>query len=125
MRGLLAIRDALQEHDGPARPIVSSPTTRPTSRRRCGVADAETLRSSSPRTGRGIGHLAAVALRNVDWLLTPARAGAPRRPVLDVLAPGVGAYRGEVVLTEKADPPPTIRCSGCARPRPRPCVTSS
>ena len=55
-------------------------------------------------TGRAIGHLAAVALRNVDWSLTPARATGPRRPVLDVLAPGIGAYRGEVVLTEKAEP---------------------
>ena len=54
-------------------------------------------------TGRGIGHLTAVAMRNVDWMQAPARVG-PRRPVLDVLAPGVGAYRGEVVLTEKADP---------------------
>jgi [protein-PII] uridylyltransferase len=72
--------------------------------RRCGFAGPDALRSELVGLGRGIGHLAAVALRNVDWMLTPARSGSPRRPVLDVLAPGVGSYRGEVVLTQKAAP---------------------
>jgi [protein-PII] uridylyltransferase len=45
-----------------------------------------------------------VALRNVDWMLTPARAAGPRRPVLDIIAPGVGTYRGEVMLTDRAQP---------------------
>jgi [protein-PII] uridylyltransferase len=70
----------------------------------CGMGDAETMRSALLTTGRSIAHLASVALRNVDWMLTPAPVPGPRRPVLDALAPGVGAYRGEVVLTPRAQP---------------------
>jgi [protein-PII] uridylyltransferase len=100
---LLEVRDALQES-----------TRRRTDRlvadyaaevaMRCGLSDAEALRSSLVTTGRAIAHLAAVALRNVDWMLTPAPAAGPRRPVLDLVAPGVGAYRGEIVLTDRAQP---------------------
>jgi [protein-PII] uridylyltransferase len=101
--GLLEVRDALQE------------TTRRRTDRlvvdyiaevaaRCGQPDAESMRSALMTTGRAIAHLASVALRNVDWMLTPARSTGPRRPVLDTVAPGVGAYRGEVVLTSRAEP---------------------
>lgn len=100
---LLEVRDALQE------------TTRRRTDRlvadysaevavRCGKPDAESMRSALMTTGRSIAHLASVALRNVDWMLTPARATGPRRPVLETVAPGVGAYRGEVVLTSRAQP---------------------
>jgi [protein-PII] uridylyltransferase len=100
---LLEIRDALQETTGrhTDRLVADYASEVAT---RCGLADAEGLRSSLVTTGRGIAHLAAMALRNVDWMLTPARASAPRRPVLDVIAPGVASYRGEVVLTERAQP---------------------
>ena len=100
---LLEVRDALQET-----------TKRRTDRLvadygaevadRCGLPDPEALRSSIITTGRAIAHLASVALRNVDWMLTPVRAAGPRRPVLEVVVPGVGAYRGEVVLTDRAQP---------------------
>ena len=100
---LLEIRDALQEITGrhSDRLVVDYA---PEVAERLGLCDSEALRSQLLVTGRAIGHLAAVALRNVDWMTRPAQVGRPRRVVLDVLAPGVGAYRGEVVLTEKADP---------------------
>jgi [protein-PII] uridylyltransferase len=100
---LMEIRDALQESTGRhGDRLVADYAAEVASR--CGFVDAESLRSELVGLGRGIGHLASIALRNIDWMLTPARRGAPRRPVLDVLAPGVGSYRGEVVLTEKAAP---------------------
>jgi [protein-PII] uridylyltransferase len=100
---LMEIRDALQESSGRhSDRLVADYATEVAGR--CGFADAEALRSELVGLGRGIGHLASVALRNIDWMFTPARSGSPRRPVLDVLAPGVGSYRGEVVLTEKAAP---------------------
>jgi [protein-PII] uridylyltransferase len=100
---LLEVRDALME------------TTRRSTDRlvadylaevatRCGHPHPDSLRSSLMTTSRAIAHLASVALRNVDWLLTPTRASGPRRPVLDVVASGVGAYRGEVVLSDRAQP---------------------
>jgi [protein-PII] uridylyltransferase len=100
---LLAIRDAL--HDTTGRPtdrLVADYAHEVAAR--LGMPDTDALRTEIVSLGRGIGHLAAVALRNVDWLLRPTPAGGPRRPILDVLAAGVGSYRGEVVLTEKADP---------------------
>jgi [protein-PII] uridylyltransferase len=100
---LLAIRDALQITTGRASDRLVADYAADVASR-LGLPGAEALRTELAALGRGIGHLAAVALRNVDWLLTPAKAGTRRRPVLDVIAPGVGAYRGEVVLTEKADP---------------------
>jgi [protein-PII] uridylyltransferase len=102
-RDLLDIRDALQEVSGRRsdRLVADYETDVAVA---CGHADAASLRGTLMSTGRAIGHLASVALRNVDWSLTPARATGPRRPVLDILAPGIGAYRGEVVLTEKAAP---------------------
>jgi [protein-PII] uridylyltransferase len=100
---LLEIRDALQATTGRATDRLVADYS-PEVATRLGLRDAEALRTQLVTIGRGIGHLASVALRNVDWLLTPARSGRARRPVLDVLAPGVGAYRGEVVLTERADP---------------------
>jgi [protein-PII] uridylyltransferase len=100
---LLEIRDALQETTGRATDrLVADYSTDVAFR--LGLRDAEALRMELVTIGRGVAHLATVALRNVDWLLTPAKSGRARRPVLDVLSPGVGAYRGEVVLTEKADP---------------------
>jgi [protein-PII] uridylyltransferase len=100
---LLAIRDALQESTGRATDRLVADYVADVAAR-LGLGDAETLRTELVSTGRGIGHLASVALRNVDWIMRPAPGGRPRRPVLDVLGPGVGSYRGEVVLTEKADP---------------------
>jgi [protein-PII] uridylyltransferase len=102
-RDLLDIRDALQEVSGRRSDRLVADYEADVAKA-CGYADADSLREALMSTGRAIGHLAAVALRNVDWSLTPARAAGPRRPVLDVLAPGIGAYRGEVVLTEKAAP---------------------
>lgn len=100
---LLEIRDALQETSGRRHDrLVADYATEVA--HRCDLPDAEALRSSLVATGRGIAHLASVALRNVDWMSAPVSATAPRRPRLDVLAPGVGAYRGEVVLTENAAP---------------------
>jgi [protein-PII] uridylyltransferase len=99
---LLEIRDALHETTGRATDRLVADYS-PDVASRLGLPDAEALRTDLVTIGRGVAHLASVALRNVDWILTPARSGS-RRPVLDVLAPGVGAYRGEVVLTEKADP---------------------
>jgi [protein-PII] uridylyltransferase len=100
-QGLLEVRDALQETTGRHTDRLVADYADEVATR-LGLCDADTLRHSLQVTGRGIGHLAAVAMRNVAWL-QPVRIG-PRRPVLDVLAPGVGAFRGEVVLTEKADP---------------------
>jgi [protein-PII] uridylyltransferase len=100
---LLEVRDALQSTTGRATDRLVADYAAEVAAR-TGFPDPESLRVELASVGRGIGHLAAVALRNVDWLLTPARAGTARRPVLDVVAPGVGAYRGEVVLTERADP---------------------
>lgn len=99
---LLEVRDALQETSGRhADRLVAEYAGEVAGR--LGLRDAAALRESLQVTGRGIGHLTAIAMRTVDWLRAPARVG-PRRPVLDVLAPGVGSYRGEVVLTEKAQP---------------------
>jgi [protein-PII] uridylyltransferase len=100
---LLEVRDALQETTGRRTDrLVADYGTEVALR--CGYVDADALRSSLVTTGRAIAHLASVALRNVDWMLTPARGVGPRRPLLDLLAPGVGAYRGEVVLTDRAQP---------------------
>ncbi len=99
---LLEIRDALQETTGRHTDRLVADFAEEVAVR-LGSHSAESLREQLQVTGRGIGHLASVALRNVDWMRAPARIG-PRRPVLDVVAPGVGAFRGEVVLTEKADP---------------------
>jgi [protein-PII] uridylyltransferase len=103
-RALLDIRDALQEVAGRRKsdrmvadylaPVAAA----------LGLDGPEALRSALLPVGRGIAHLASVALRNVDWILAPPRPVGPRRPVLDALAPGVAAYRGEVVLTEQARP---------------------
>ncbi|HEY7044399.1 MAG TPA: [protein-PII] uridylyltransferase, partial [Nocardioidaceae bacterium] len=101
-RELLDVRDALHETTGRHTDRLVAEYL-PDVAKRLGPRDPETVKSSLVETGRAIGHLAAVALRTVDWLTTPAKVGA-RRPVLDVLAEGVGTYRGEVVLTEKADP---------------------
>lgn len=100
---LLEIRDALQETTGRTSDRLVADYAAEVAER-CGHGSPEELRSELVATGRAVAHLASVALRNVDWMLTPARNTAPRRPVLDVLAPGVGSYRGEVVLTEKAVP---------------------
>ncbi len=99
---LLEIRDALHETTGRHTDRLVADFAEDVAAR-LGLPEVDALRSSLMATGRAIGHLTAVALRNVDWMLRPARVG-PRRPVLDVLAPGVAAYRGEVVLTERADP---------------------
>jgi len=100
---LLEIRDALHETTGRHTDrLVADYATEVAER--VGLLDAAVLRSSLVETGRAIGHLASVALRNVDWLLTPPRTVGPRRPVLDVVGSGVATYRGEVVLTEKAVP---------------------
>jgi [protein-PII] uridylyltransferase len=101
--GLLAIRDALQECTGRASDRLVADYAADVAVR-LGLRDADTLRTELVSIGRGIGHLASVALRNVDWMLRPAPGGRPRRPVLDVLGQGVGSYRGEVVLTERAEP---------------------
>jgi [protein-PII] uridylyltransferase len=69
-----------------------------------GVPGADALRSQLVSTSRAVGHLAAVAVRNVDWLLTPRPRTEPRRPRLETVAPGVAAHRGEVVLTGRVDP---------------------
>jgi [protein-PII] uridylyltransferase len=100
---LLEVRDALREATGRSADRLVADYALEVARR-VGLDDAETLRGRLANVGRGIAHIASVALRNVDWTLTPRPGGARRRPVLDVIAPGVGAYRGEVVLTERADP---------------------
>lgn len=100
--GLLEIRDALQETTGRHTDRLVADYADDVAAR-LGHRDADSLRETLQLTGRGIGHLASVAMRNVDWMRAPTSVG-PRRPVLDVVAPGVGAYRGEVVLTERADP---------------------
>jgi [protein-PII] uridylyltransferase len=69
-----------------------------------GLPGPEGLRSLLVSTSRAIAHLAAVAVRNVEWLLTPRPSTEPRRPRLETLAPGVAAHRGEVVLTGRVDP---------------------
>ena len=98
---LLEVRDALQETTGRHTDRLVADYADEVATR-LGLCDADSLRKELQVTCRGIGHLTAVAMRNVAWL-QPVRVG-PRRPVLDVVAPGVGAYRGEIVLTEKADP---------------------
>ncbi len=100
---LLEVRDALQETTGRRTDRLVADYAAEVALR-CGLPGADALRSSLITTGRAIAHLASVSLRNVDWMLTPARSVGPRRPVLDMVAPGVGAYRGEVVLTERAQP---------------------
>jgi [protein-PII] uridylyltransferase len=100
---LLEVRDALQETTGRRTDRLVADYLAEVAER-CGHPSAEAMRSSLLTTGRAIAHLASVALRNVDWMLTPAPAPGPRRPVLDTLAQGVGAYRGEVVLTRRARP---------------------
>jgi [protein-PII] uridylyltransferase len=102
-RDLLAIRDALQETTGRATDRLVADYAADVAAR-LALRDADVLRTEIVSLGRGIGHLASVALRNVDWMLTPAPSGSSRRPVLDVLGPGVGAYRGEIVLTARARP---------------------
>ncbi len=100
---LLEVRDALHETTGRRTDrLVADYGVEVAAR--CGLQDTDSLRSSLVSTGRAIAHLASVALRNVDWLFTSARASGVRRPVLDVVASGVGAYRGEVVLTDRAQP---------------------
>jgi [protein-PII] uridylyltransferase len=98
---LLEVRDALQETTGRHTDRLVADYADEVATR-LGLCDASSLRQLLQVTGRGIGHVTAVAMRNVAWL-QPVRVG-PRRPVLDVVAPGVGAYRGEIVLTEMADP---------------------
>ncbi|MEJ7690114.1 MAG: hypothetical protein WKF76_06605 [Nocardioidaceae bacterium] len=114
---LLEVRDALQETTGRRTERLVADYAAEVAER-LGLTDAAALRARVAEIGRGIGHLAQVAFRNVDWMLTPAPAGRPRRPVLEVVAPGVAAYRGEVVLTEKAQPA-RDPCSACAPPRRR------
>ena len=100
---LLEVRDALQETTGRHTDRLVADYAAEVAKR-LGLVDGTLVRSHLAGIGRGIGHLASVALRNVDWMLTPAPSGGSRRPVLDVVAPGVAAYRGEVMLTEKAQP---------------------
>ena len=100
---LLEVRDALHETTGRHTDRLVADYAAEVAER-VGLLDADALRSSLVVTGRSIGHLASVALRSVDWLLTSPRPVGPRRPVLEVVGPGIAAYRGEVVLTEKADP---------------------
>jgi [protein-PII] uridylyltransferase len=100
---LLEVRDALHETTGRSsdRLVVDYAAE---VAERLGLRDAAQLRSELVTTGRGIAHLSSVALRNVDWLLARPPTGALRRPLLDSLAPGVAAHRGEVVLTDRAQP---------------------
>jgi [protein-PII] uridylyltransferase len=100
---LLEVRDALQETTGRRTDRLVADYLAEVAER-CGHPSAEAMRSSLLTTGRAIAHLASIALRNVDWMLTPAPGPGPRRPVLDTVASGVGAYRGEVVLTRRARP---------------------
>ncbi len=99
---LLEIRDALHETTGRHTDRLVADYAAEVAER-VGLTDADALRTELVEIGRAIGHLAAVALRNVDWMLAPARTGS-RRPVLEVVAPGLASYRGEVVLTERARP---------------------
>ncbi len=100
---LLEVRDALHETTGRHTHRLPADYAAEVAER-VGLLDADALRSSLVVTGRSIGHLASVALRSVDWLLTSPRPVGPRRPVLEFVGPGIAAYRGEIVLTEKADP---------------------
>lgn len=102
-RDLLEIRDALHEETGRTTERLVAEVM-PDVADRCGFDDADSLRDRVVSLGRSIAHLANVALRNIDWLEAPVRVGGPRRPVVDVVAPGVATHRGEVFLTEGARP---------------------
>lgn len=100
---LLEVRDALHETTGRSSDRLVADYAAEVAEQ-LGVSGPAELRIGLVATGRSIAHLASVALRNVDWLSVRRPAGAARRPVLDALAPGVGAQRGEVVLTDRAQP---------------------
>ncbi len=114
---LLMIRDALHETTG-RRGERMVPEYAVEVAERVGIGGAEALRSMLVTIGRAVGHLATVASRNVDWLLTPRVGPGPRRPRLEPLAPGVAAHRGEVVLTGspelQADPLSALRIAAIA-----------
>ncbi len=100
---LLEVRDALHETTGRHGDRLVA-DYRAEVAGRCGFLGVDDLHSSLLETSRGIAQLASVALRDVDWIRPAPRPVGARRPILDSLAPGVGAYRGEVVLTARAGP---------------------
>jgi len=69
-----------------------------------GLDDAYAAQVRVRRLGRRMAHLSDLTWRRVDDVLRRPRAGRPRRPQLDKVAPGVALSAGEIVLDRTARP---------------------
>jgi [protein-PII] uridylyltransferase len=101
---MLDVRDALHDTAGRATDRVA-PELWAGIAERLGLADEGAAQRYVRELGRRTTHLSRLTWRRVDGVLArPARGGAPRRPDLVLVEPGVALAGGEVVLTKDAQP---------------------
>jgi [protein-PII] uridylyltransferase len=102
---LLDVRDALHELTGRATDRIA-PEHWDDLAGRLGLPDARTAQVHVREHGRRLVHLSHLTWRRVDGVLAEpvGRRGAPRRPRLEPVAPGVALSAGEVVLDRGARP---------------------
>jgi len=101
---LLDVRDALHATAGRATDRVA-PEVWGELADRLALPDEDVAQRHVRELGRRITHLSRLTWRRVDGVLArPARGGAPRRPDLQRIEPGVALAGGEVVLTPEARP---------------------
>jgi [protein-PII] uridylyltransferase len=103
-RILLDVRDALHDVAGRATDRIA-PELWEELADRIGVEDEAAAQRYVRELGRRITHLSRLTWRRVDGVLTrPTSAGAPRRPELQAVEPGIAVSGREVVLTQEARP---------------------
>jgi [protein-PII] uridylyltransferase len=103
-RQLLDVRDALHTVAGRLTDRVA-PELWPELAAALELPDPDSAQRLVRGTGRRITHLSRLTWRRVDAVLArPERGGAPRRPGLRPIAPGIAVAAGEVVLDRGADP---------------------
>jgi len=114
-RGLLDARDELHAVTGRAVDRVA-PEHWAALAERLGEPDAVAAQRHVRELGRRLTHFSRLAWRRVDAVLAGPAGRGPRRPRLEVLAPGVALSGGEVVLARGARPEddPALLLRACA-----------
>jgi [protein-PII] uridylyltransferase len=102
-RALLDVRDAVHEVAGRGTDRIA-PELWGCLAERLHLGDAAEAQRHVRELGRRITHLSRLTWRRVDGVLSRPPARAVRRPVLEVVEPGVAVSGREVVLTREARP---------------------
>ncbi|MDQ6522399.1 [protein-PII] uridylyltransferase [Nocardioides sp. LHD-245] len=100
---LLDVRDLLHEAAGRASDRIAPEHWAPLAEG-LGLPDEVAAQRYVREVGRRVTHLSRLAWRRTDDVLRQPRAGRPRRPELERVAPGVAMSRGEIVLDRGARP---------------------